>query len=262
MMPPWVVRDRLRMSDTLLKGTDIMTQPYDPYAAPVPPGEDRRLDAVDSVTQGWRALAGSLLSWVLAFLLILVVTVGATLTLVIPIALTETPDEDRAVALAPATVAVVIVVYAVLIVLSLLWTLNVYRNSVRQVQGESVAVADFFRVRGLGLPLVAYLLMSLTVAVGMVLLVIPGLLAAFFLMYVPYLACSRPEAGLAAAFRGSVAVARANPGASLLLLLFSLLLNVVGGLTVVGVLITTPLAACMMAYAALRGSGDRFVHRP
>ncbi|NLA56064.1 MAG: hypothetical protein GX859_07185, partial [Corynebacterium humireducens] len=97
---------------------------------------------------------------------------------------------------------------------------------------------------------------------GMLLLVIPGLVAAVLLMFVPYLAFSRPESGLSGIFRGSVDIVRANPGHSLLLILFSLLLNAVGSLTVVGVLITAPLNACMMAHAALQGSGDRLVHRP
>ncbi|AJE33964.1 hypothetical protein B842_10575 [Corynebacterium humireducens NBRC 106098 = DSM 45392] len=251
-----------------------MTRPEDPYAAnpgypgypadlprPVPPGEPRPLDAVESLTQGTKALFSNVLPWVLAMLIVLAVTVILTVVLVAPVALREYAGEEQAVALSPATVAALVLVWLIVFVLGMVWTLNVYRNAVRQVQGEPVDLSDFFRLRELGVPFVAYVLMGLVTFVGMLLLVIPGLVAAVLLMFVPYLAFSRPESGLNGIFRGSVDIVRANPGHSLLLVLFSLLLNAVGSLTVVGVLITAPLNACMMAHAALQGSGDRLLHR-
>ena len=247
-----------------------MSRPDDPHTRPpgpaapreVPPGEPRRLDAVESLTQGAKALFTNVLPWVLAMLLVLAVTVGLTLVVVVPLALGEYAAEEEAVALSPAVVAGMILVWIIVFVLSMIWTLNVYRNAVRQVQGETVRVGDFFSPRDLGIPFVAYVVMSLIALVGLFLLVIPGLVAAVLLMFVPYLAFSRPEGGLAGIFRGSVAIVRRDPGPAVLLILFSLVLNALGSLTIVGVLFTTPLSACMLAYAALQGSGDRVVYRP
>ncbi|HHU68554.1 hypothetical protein [Corynebacterium sp.] len=255
-----------------------MTRPDDPhhtdytgYAGlpaavpqPVPPGEPRPLDAVESLTQGAKALCSNVLPWVLAMLIIIAVTVILTVVVVVPVVLrSSTGDvQPEVVALSPATVAALILVWLVTVMLSMVWTLNVYRNAVQQVQGGPVTLGDFFRLRELGVPFVAYVLMGLVTVIGLVLLVIPGLVAAVLLMFVPYLAFSRPESGLSGIFRGSVEIVRRNPGHSLLLVLFSLLLNAVGSLTVIGVLVTTPLNACMLAHAALQGSGDRLLHRP
>ncbi|GAB3697634.1 hypothetical protein GCM10027595_11880 [Corynebacterium nasicanis] len=215
---------------------------------------------MESLTQGWRALSANLVPWVVGLLIYLLVTVGLTLLVVMPIALQDTPGEEDSVALSPATVAALILVYTVLFVLGVIWTLNLYRNAVRQVQGEHVRVRDFFRVDGLGIPFVAYLLMTVLTIAGLLLFIVPGIVVAVFLMYVPYLVFSRPEAGIVAVFRGSVDIVRNNPGATLLLVLFSLLLGAVGSLTVIGVFITTPLAACLLAHATLKGSGDRYAY--
>lgn len=249
-----------------------MTRPEDPYAGyagqpaatprPVSPGEPRPIDAVDSLTQGAKALFSNVLPWVLSMLVVLAVTVVVAAAVIVPVARVDYVGEEQPVALSPATAAALLLVWLVTFILSTVWTLNVYRNAVRQVQGDAVTLGDFFRLRELGIPFVAYLLMGLVVFVGMLLLIIPGLVAAVLLMFVPYLAFSRPESGLAGIFRESVDVVRRNPGPSLLLVLFSLLLNAVGSITVIGVLITVPLNACMLAHAALQGSGDRLLHRP
>lgn len=249
-----------------------MTQPHDPYPGyaghqpptphMIPPGPPRPVDAVASLTQGWKALASNLLPWVLAMLIFLAVFVVIIVVAVVPVALSETVSEDQAVALAPATVAALIIAYLIAFAIGVVWSLNVYRNAVRQVQGESVTVGSFFQFRDLGIPFVAYLLVSLATFLGMLLLIIPGLVVAFLLMFVPYLAFSRPETGLSGIFRGSVEIARNNLGASLLLVLFSLLLGAVGSITVIGIFITTPLVAMMMAHAGLQGSGDRMLYRP
>lgn len=252
-----------------------MTQPHDPYSGHpgyaghqpptphmIPPGPPRRLDAVESLSQGWKALASNLLPWVLSMLVFLAVFVVLMVVAVVPIALSETASEDQAVALAPATVAALIIAYLIAFAIGVVWTLNVYRNAVRQVQGETVTLGSFFQVRDLGVPFVAYLLMSLAVFVGMLLLVLPGLALAVLLMFVPYLAFSRPETGLSGIFRGSVEIVRNNLGAALLLILFTMLLGAVGSLTVIGIFITQPLIAVMMAHAAVQGTGDRVVYRP
>ena len=230
---------------------------------PVPPGAPRPLDAVESLTQGAKALFSNLLPWVLAMLVVLAVTIILMVAVVVPVALSQytADDQPAAVALSPMTVAALLLVGPIVFGLSMVWTLNVYGNAVRQVQGEPVTLGDFFRLRELGVPFVAYVLMGLVIVVGVVLLIIPGLVAAVLLMFIPYLVFSRPESGLRAMFRGSVEIVRRNPGPSLLLILFSLLLNAVGSLTVIGALITIPLTACMMAHAALQGTGDRLLHR-
>ncbi|MDO5669008.1 MAG: hypothetical protein Q4G50_03290 [Corynebacterium sp.] len=252
-----------------------MTQPHDPYAGypgysghqpptphMIPPGPPRRLDAVESLSQGWKALSSNLLPWVLSMLVFLAL-IGIIIAVgVIPIALSETVSEDQAVALAPATVAALIIAYLIAFAIGMVWTLNVYRNAVRQVQGETVTLGSFFQLRELGIPFVAYLIMGLAVTVGMVLLILPGLALAVLLMFVPYLAFSRPETGLSGIFRGSLDIVKNNLGASLLLILFTLLLSAVGSLTVIGVFITQPLTAVMMAHAAVQGTGDRVVYRP
>lgn len=216
-----------------------------------------QIDAVDSFSQGAKALFSNFLPWVLSLLVFIAVIVVLMVLMVVPVAVTASANPDGSPAVNTVTVLVMILAYGVMIIGSFLWALNMYRNAVRQVRGETVTFMDFFRFRGLLPALGMYILMSIIIGIGLILLVIPGLVAAFFLSYALFLIFARPELGVMGAFKESVEIAKRNPGPTILLIIFAFLLNAAGSLVVIGVLVTTPLAACMMAHAALKGSGEQ-----
>lgn len=216
-----------------------------------------QIDAVDSFSQGAKALFSNFLPWVLSLLVFIAVIVVLMVLMVVPVAVTASANPDGSPAVNTVTVLVMILAYGVMIIGSFLWALNMYRNAVRQVRGETVTFMDFFQFRGLLPALGMYILMSIIIGIGLILLVIPGLVAAFFLSYALFLIFARPELGVMGAFKESVEIAKRNPGPTILLIIFAFLLNAAGSLVVIGVLVTTPLAACMMAHAALKGSGEQ-----
>ena len=79
-----------------------------------------------------------------------------------------------------------------------LW-LNSVRNAYRQCQGEVITIGSFFALRGLLTPFFTLLSVVVIVGVGLVMFVIPGLIAMVLLMYVPF-AAVEPGNTIAEAF--------------------------------------------------------------
>lgn len=223
------------------------------------------IDAVDSLGQGMKALFKNILPWISAQLMYSAISIVVAICLVLPVALIESGNDRTAVnesGMSALSVFTIVFVYLMLIVVNTIWFLNMHRNAVRQVRGEKVTFGDFFLGRGLGAPLGTFLLVSLIVAVGLILLVIPGLIAGFFLLFALLLVWARPQEGIRGALRQSMTLAKQNPGATFLLVVFCILLSAVGSALIFGGIITGPLSACILAHAALRGSGERLVRWP
>ncbi|GAB2515805.1 hypothetical protein CATRI_10710 [Corynebacterium atrinae] len=258
-----------------------MTQPYDPYSANE--GENsgyagysenpqafdtsnRTIDAVESFTQGSKALFSNFLPWVLSFLVYFAALMALVVVFIIPVLMsssttTDAYGYDNSTEVSPGGIIAMVVAYIVMFAVSFVWNLNMYRNGVRQVRGENVTFGDFFKLSGLGAPLGVYLLASILTFIGMVLFIIPGLVVAFFLLFAMSMIFVRPQDGVMGALRSSFEIVKANPGATFLIALFTILLQGVGSLIVIGVIVAVPMTMCIFAHAALKASGEPIPYR-
>lgn len=71
-----------------------------------------------------------------------------------------------------------------------------YQAATKQVNGQDLTFGDFFTVKGMGGIMLAYLVTSVVIGMGFVLLIIPGLFALFFWWWVPAVKAARPDLGL------------------------------------------------------------------
>ena len=109
--------------------------------------------------------------------------------------------------------------------------------------------------------LVLAVLIGLAVAIGFMLLIVPGIIAAVLFTWAFFFLCDDENLGAMDAMRQSTDLAKANVMTTVITLVLCFLLNVVGQATVVGWLITTPLSFILMAivYDELRAGGARDV---
>ena len=125
----------------------------------------------------------------------------------------------------------------------------------RSRHGEPVALGILFsRFDTLVASFIALLLTGLAVSLGFLLLVVPGLLAAVFATYVLHVLAYEPV-GAIGALRRSVEITRESFVHTLALVLFLALAQTVGGLVLLGVLVTAPISfiALTVGYERLTG---------
>lgn len=155
------------------------------------------------------------------------------------------------------TFLVVVAIAAVTIVV----TLNSYRNALKIARGESISFVDFFKFKGLGVPFLVCLAVSAIIMVGMILLYLSGLIAAFvfFLTVTASFVLRDVHFGepfslnwklLTSQFSNVLLIALANWG-----------LNFLGGLVVLGDLVTYPIVAIMVMHALQTAVGGPIVRR-
>lgn len=106
-----------------------------------------------------------------------------------------------------------------------------------------------------------FILIFLAVAVGLMLLVLPGLIAAVLFTWAFFFLIEDENCGPIDALGRSYELAKANIMSTLIALVLGFLLNVLGQATVVGWLITTPLSFILMGvvFDQLRAGGARDV---
>lgn len=95
----------------------------------------------------------------------------------------------------------------------------------------------------------AYILVTLTIIAGFVLLIVPGIIASLGLGFAPYLTIDRGM-GPVEAYKGSWHITKGNKWQLFLLGLTLLGLNILGALAlIVGLLVTTPITLIAIAHA-------------
>lgn len=114
---------------------------------------------------------------------------------------------------------------------------------------ETVTIGDLWNPAPFWRFLGAYILVALTIFVGLLLFVIPGIIASLGLGFAPYLAIDR-ALGPVDAYQGSWQITKGNKLQLLLLFLALLGLNILGALAlIVGLLVTVPLSLIATAHA-------------
>ncbi len=150
--------------------------------------------------------------------------------------------------------------------ISLVIGLGLIRAALAILDGGRPSVEQLVSTKDIGPYFIASLLVALVVTVGLLLCIIPGLIAGFLLQFYGYAIIDRksdsvttaPQSTPTGAIRASFEVVAANVGPLILLAVLSFLLNVAGALLCgVGLLVTVPVTAIAIAYAWRYFSGGR-----
>ena len=149
--------------------------------------------------------------------------------------------------------------YILMWVVAVVYSINSYRNAFRVTQGETIAVRDFFKFSGLATPLIVSILCGIIIYIGMLLFVIPGIIAMFALMYVPVAAVIN-NSTVGRAFSEGFAAFKNNIGQSILLAVLLGLIGLAGSLVLgLGGLVTIPLANIALVVGYLMVTGRNLV---
>ncbi|MER0101205.1 hypothetical protein [Corynebacterium sp. KPL2734] len=139
-----------------------------------------------------------------------------------------------------------------------LWATAIWCQAAnKQVNGQDLIFGDFFTFKGMGGIMLAYLVTSVVIGIGFVLLVIPGLFALFFWWWVPAVKAARPDLGLGACFKLSTEIAKRNIGTTLLVGIALIILQMALGSTVVGFVVLPGLMALAPILFVRRNLGMR-----
>jgi uncharacterized membrane protein len=150
--------------------------------------------------------------------------------------------------------------------ISLVVGLGLIRAALAILDGGRPSVEQLISTKDIWPYIIASLLVAVIVTVGLILCLIPGLIAGFLLQFYGYAIIDRksdsvttaPESSPTGALRASFEVVAANVGSLILLAVLCLLLNLAGALLCgLGLLVTLPVTAIAVAYAWRYFSGGR-----
>jgi uncharacterized membrane protein len=144
--------------------------------------------------------------------------------------------------------------------------LGLIRAALAILDGGRPSVDQLVSTKDIGPYIIASLLVAVIVTVGLLLCVVPGLIAGFLLQFYGYAIIDRktdsvttaPQSSPTGAIRASFEVVAANIGPLILLAVLCFLLNVAGALLCgVGLLVSLPVTSIAIAYAWRYFSGGR-----
>ena len=223
--------------------------PPPPYgaAASGAPVASRRFSAGEAISYGWDAFKANAGPLVVTILVILLVN-----TLLSWLGPNSTVLGDNLV-LAPFEILVAIAWSALQIFVSLVLGLGVIRVALAVLDGRTPYVNDLVSTRGLLPYTIASLLFAVIVTVGLILCIIPGLIAGFLLQFYGFAILddrSGGEADPIAALRRSFQITSSNVGGLILLALACLGINFIGAMLCgLGLLVSIPVSWIAIAYA-------------
>ena len=150
--------------------------------------------------------------------------------------------------------------------ISLIIGLGLIRAALAILDGGRPSVEQLLSTRDIWPYFLATLIVAALITVGLLLCVIPGLIAGFLLQFYGYAIIDKkadsvttaPESTPIGSIRASVEVVTANIGPLILLAVLCFVLNILGAMLCgIGLLITLPVSAIAVAYAWRYFSGGR-----
>lgn len=239
-----------------------------PLGAPQPTASqvaNNPIDVGESFTQAWRGFIASWVPWVVSAVLFFVAAFVVFLIVFVPLVATAAADpngtSDLSLAIFTGTGIIGFIALLVLAVYAVVWQLNCWRNALRVVRGDTITLGDFFKLNGLGWPIIAELVVLAICYIGLFLFVVPGIILAFILVFVVPAMFILQDASISTAFSLSWKIVSTQFGATILLFLVTILLSFVGSIVVVGVLVTTPLMHLLVTHALQRAVGGPALQR-
>ena len=142
--------------------------------------------------------------------------------------------------------------------LVLIWAVSTwYKAANKQVDTGTLEIMDFLSFKNVAGLMAVYVLSTLVITLGFILLVIPGLFAAFFFTWMPAVKAVRPELSVGETFGASIEVAKKNVGVTILVAVLIAVLYAVLSFTLVGMLVFPALNTLILVLFVRRTLGLR-----
>ncbi|MEK0128223.1 hypothetical protein [Corynebacterium marquesiae] len=218
------------------------------YAGSPYPGDDslfgRDVDAIQVIGDSFRYFGRNWAQWIFGPLVQMVVVFILYLLLVAVLAGSGTSIDALAnsgsgsdAALTGGLIAVMVLAFIAMF-LVLIWAASTwYKAANKQVDTGMVEIKDFLSFKNVAGLMAVYVLSTLVISLGFILLIIPGLFAAFFFTWMPAVKAARPELSVGETFGASIEVAKKNVGVTILVLVLIAVLYAVLSFTIVGAIL-------------------------
>lgn len=218
------------------------------YAGSPYPGDDslfgRDVDAIQVIGDSFRYFGRNWAQWIfgplvqmvvvfILYLLMFAVLAGSGASID---ALANSGSGSDA-ALTGGLIAVMVLAFIAMF-LVLIWAVSTwYKAANKQVDTGTLEIMDFLSFKNVAGLMAVYVLSTLVITLGFILLVIPGLFAAFFFTWMPAVKAARPELSVGETFGASIEVAKKNVGVTILVLVLIAVLYAVLSFTIVGAIL-------------------------
>ncbi|GAA1715920.1 hypothetical protein [Dietzia cercidiphylli] len=199
-----------------------------------------RVSATDAIGAGWQMFKNNPLPWVLVTL---------AMFLANGIASSISNSQSMSVAFLGSILTIAV---------SFLFQAFVIRGALLEVDGHKPEIGDFFKLHNFGAFAIAAILVGIATTIGFVLLIIPGLVVAFFLYWTLHFVVDRNMTAIDA-MKSSVNAIKSDAGNLFALAVLNILVVVAGFLALfVGLLIAIPVAtlASVFAYRTITGPSE------
>ena len=218
------------------------------YAGSPYPGDDslygRDVDAIQVVADSFRYFGRNWAEWIFGPLVQMVVVLILYLLMFAVLAGSGASIDALAnsgsgsdAALTGGLIAVMFLAFIAMF-LVVIWSVSTwYKAANKQVDTGTLEITDFLSFKNVAGLMAVNVLSWLVISLGFVLLVIPGLFAAFFFTWMPAVKAARPELSVGETFGASIEVAKKNVGVTILVLVLIAVLYAVLSFTIVGAIL-------------------------
>lgn len=238
------------------------------YAGSPYPGDDslygRDVDAIQVVADSFRYFGRNWAQWIFGPLVQMVVVFILYLLMFAVLAGSGTSIDALAnsgsgsdAALTGGLIAVMFLAIIAMF-LVFIWSISTwYKAANKQVDTGTLEITDFLSFKNVAGLMAVNVLSWLVISLGFVLLIIPGLFAAFFFTWMPAVKAVRPELSVGETFGASIEVAKKNVGVTILVVVLSAVLYAVLSFTLVGMFVYPALNTLILVLFVRRTLGLR-----
>ena len=238
------------------------------YAGSSYPGDDslfgRDIDAIQVLADSFRYFGRGWAQWIFGPLVQIVIVSILYLLLTLVLAGSGTSIDALAnsgsgsdAALTGGLIAVMFLAIIAMF-LVFIWSISTwYKAANKQVDTGMLEIKDFLSFKNVAGLMAVNVLSWLVISLGFVLLIIPGLFAAFFFTWMPAVKAVRPELSVGETFGASIEVAKKNVGVTILVVVLSAVLYAVLSFTLVGMFVYPALNTLILVLFVRRTLGLR-----
>ncbi|WKE49798.1 hypothetical protein J8244_06440 [Corynebacterium tuberculostearicum] len=237
------------------------------YAGSPYPGDDslfgRDVDAIQVIGDSFRYFGRNWAQWIFGplvqmvvlsiFYLLLVAVLAGSGTSIDALAKSGSGSDALTGGLIAVMFLAIIAMFLVFIWAASTW----YKAANKQVDTGVLEIKDFLSFKNVAGLMAVYVLSTLVISLGFILLIIPGLFAAFFFTWMPAVKAARPELSVGETFGASIEVAKKNVGVTILVVVLSAVLYAVLSFTFVGMLLFPALNTLILVLFVRRTLGLR-----
>ena len=237
------------------------------YAGSTYQGEDspigRDVDAIQVIADSFRYFGRNWAQWIFGPLVQMVVLSILYLLLVAVLAGSGTSIDALAKSGSGSdalTGGLIAVMFLAIIAMFLvfIWSISTwYKAANKQVDTGMLEIKDFLSFKNVAGLMAVYVLSTLVISLGFILLIIPGLFATFFFTWMPAVKAARPELSVGETFGASIEVAKKNVGVTILVAVLIAVLYAVLSFTFVGMLLFPALNTLILVLFVRRTLGLR-----